>query len=45
MPLTIVNASGQSREPITQENLECLVTVAHLENVLNDFQTKMVVVV
>ena len=44
-PLTIVNVPGRSRELVIQQNLEHLVTITHLENVMNDFQTKMVVVV
>ncbi|KMT05992.1 hypothetical protein BVRB_7g164790 [Beta vulgaris subsp. vulgaris] len=44
-PPTIFNLSERSREPVIQENHERLVTPAHLKNVLNDFQTKMTVVV
>lgn len=44
-PLAVVNLSGRSREPVVQENIERPVTVVHLEKVLTDFQTKMVVVV
>ena len=44
-PHTVVNLSGRSREPIIQENLERPVTATHLENVLNDFQTRMAAVV
>ena len=40
-----VNLSRRSRKPIIQENLERPVTTAQLENVLNDFQTRMVAVV
>ncbi|KMS98408.1 hypothetical protein BVRB_4g092870 [Beta vulgaris subsp. vulgaris] len=41
----VVNLSGQSREPVIQENLKRLMTTTHLENVLNDFQTRMIAVV
>ena len=44
-PPAVVNIFGRSRESVIQENLERPVTVVHLENVLNDFQTKMDVVV
>ena len=44
-PPTIFNVPGRSREPVIQENLEHIVTAAHLENIPNDFHTKMVAVV
>lgn len=43
-PSAAVRLSGRSREPVFQENPERLVTTAHLETVLNDFQTRMVAV-
>ncbi|KMT03707.1 hypothetical protein BVRB_8g188580 [Beta vulgaris subsp. vulgaris] len=44
-PPTIVNVPGRSREPVIQENLERPMIATHLENVVNDFQTKMAAVV
>ena len=44
-PPTIVNVPGRNREPVIQENIKRLVTTAYIENVLNDFQTKMAAVV
>ena len=44
-PPAVVNLSRRSREPVIQENLELPVTAAHLENVLNDFQTRMAAVI
>ena len=44
-PPTVLNLFGRSREPVIQENLERPVTAAHLKNVLNDFQCKIVAVI
>ena len=44
-PPAVVNLSGRSREPVIQENPKRSVTAAYLENVLNNFQTRMDAVV
>ncbi|KMT19286.1 hypothetical protein BVRB_1g012930 [Beta vulgaris subsp. vulgaris] len=43
-PSAVVRLAGGSRVPIIQENLDRPVTAGHLETVLNDFQTRMTVV-
>ncbi|KMT05834.1 hypothetical protein BVRB_7g165750 [Beta vulgaris subsp. vulgaris] len=40
-PSAAARLAGGSRTPVIQENLDRPVTAGHLENVLNDFQTRM----